>query len=58
MYKVAGVLSLFIVMPIWFFLLYRILDAVNAAELTWFLYWIYIPAAVLASVLVKLSGKE
>jgi len=57
MYKVAGVLSLFIVMPIWFFLLYRILDAVNATELTWFLYWVYIPVTILAGVLVKLSGK-
>ena len=58
MYKVAGVLSLFVVLPIWYFLLYRILEAVNAAELTWFLYWVYIPASLLASALVKLSGKE
>ena len=58
MNKVAGVLSVFIVLPIWYFLLYRILDAVNAAELTWFLYWVYLPASILASVLVNLVGKK
>ena len=56
--KVAGILGLFIVWPIWYFLLYRILEAVNAAELTWFLYWVYIPASILASVLVQLVEKK
>ena len=58
MNKVAGLLSLFIILPIWYFLLYRILEAVNATELMWFLYWVYLPVSVFASILIKLSGKE
>jgi hypothetical protein len=58
MYKVAGLLSLFIILPIWYFLFYRILEAVNATELMWFLFWVYLPVSVFASILVKLSGKQ
>jgi hypothetical protein len=55
MKKVAGLLALFVTLPIWFFLLYRILSAINATELTWFLYWIYVPASVLVNSLTKLA---
>lgn len=40
---VAALLQMFIVLPIWFYLLYKILFFVNASELMWFLFWIYIP---------------
>ncbi len=55
MKTIAGLLALFVIMPIWFFLLYRILEAVNASELMWFLYWAYLPASILSNVLVKLA---
>ncbi len=56
--KIAGVLTLFIVMPIWYFLLYRVLDAVNASELMWFLFWVYVPVNLLALSLLKLAEKK
>ncbi len=55
MKAIASILGLFVTLPIWFFLLYRILDAINAPELTWFLFWIYIPAAILVNTLTKLA---
>ncbi len=55
MKKVAGLLALFISLPLWMFLLYRILDAVHANELTWFLYWVYVPVTILVSAIAKLA---
>jgi hypothetical protein len=48
---VRGMLSVLFVLPIWFYLLYKILDAVQASDLMWFLYIAYIPAAMLAALL-------
>lgn len=53
MKAVIGILSVFIIMPIWFFLLYRILEAVNANELMWFLYYVYVPVSLLVGTLTK-----
>jgi hypothetical protein len=50
----AGMISLFLVMPIWFYLLYKILESVGASELMWFLFWIYIPVNILVSLIVRL----
>jgi len=55
MKAVAAILGLFITMPIWFFLLYRILEAINASELTWFLYWVYVPVGIIVGVLSKVA---
>jgi membrane protein insertase Oxa1/YidC/SpoIIIJ len=55
---VAGILATFVVMPIWFYLLYKVLAAVNATELMWFLYWIYLPAALIVSIIRAVIGKE
>lgn len=52
---IAGFISLLITIPIWFYLVYKILESVNATELMWFLYWIYVPAGVITSMLTKLS---
>ena len=40
-----------VTIPIWLYLVYKILLLVEATELMWFLYWIYVPAVVLVSVL-------
>ena len=55
---VAGLLAIFVSLPIWFFLLYRILQSVNATELMWFLYWIYVPASLVIATMAKLVGDE
>lgn len=51
---IVAILSIFVVAPIWYYLLYKILAGVGATELMWFLYYIYLPVAILASTLSKL----
>lgn len=54
----AGIISAFLVLPIWFYLIYQILQRVQASELMWFLFWIYVPATALSRVLIEVAGKE
>ena len=53
-----GLISIFITLPIWFWLIYQILVRVDASELMWFLYWVYVPASLLMHVLVKMFSQE
>jgi len=50
---ISAVIASLIVLPIWFYLLYKILITVNATELMWFLFWIYIPATFLVSIVIN-----
>ena len=52
------ILGLFINMPIWFYLLYTILKAIEASELTWFLFIIYIPVQILVMILAKIADMK
>ena len=54
MVLVAGLLTIFIHLPIWFYLLYKILEAIDANELMWFLFWIYVPLGIFLQILVRL----
>lgn len=55
MKAVAGLVALFVVMPLWYWLMYQILVRVDASELMWFLFWVYVPASFFASVLAKVA---
>jgi hypothetical protein len=52
---ISTVLSVLVSLPIWFYLLYKILQAVNASELMWFLFWIYMPASLIINILFKVK---
>lgn len=54
----ATLLAMFISLPIWFYLLYKILEAVQASELMWFLYWVYLPTVIFTNLVVKLSSGD
>ena len=58
MKAVWGIVSLFIVLPIWFYLLHEILELVAATDLMWFLYWAYVPVALLMGIIGKLLEPE
>ena len=51
---IALLLSLCIVLPIWFYLLHVILTAISADSLAWFLYWAYLPITVIVTVIGKI----
>jgi hypothetical protein len=42
----AAIFSTFITIPIWMYLFYQVLVRIQATELMFFLYWIYVPAHV------------
>ena len=51
----AGILTIFIVTPIWYYLFYQILKSVEASELMWFLFWVYMPIGILSAIIVKVA---
>ena len=55
---ISMILGLLISMPIWFYLLYKILQFVNATEVMWLLYWIYVPSSILISIISKVADME
>lgn len=55
---IAGLLTAFIVMPIWYYLLYKLLQNANASDLMWFLYWIYLPAGLFVHLVTSVAVKE
>lgn len=55
MKAIAGLLGVLVTLPIWFWLLYQVLARVNASELMWFLYWVYVPCSILVQTLFKLA---
>ncbi len=52
---IGALIAVLITSPIWFFILYRILETTNQSELVWFLYWVYVPFTLLALVLLRLG---
>lgn len=55
---ISGLIALFITLPLWLYLFYSVLKAVNATELMWFLYWVYAPVSLFAGVLAKIVGDD
>lgn len=49
---IATALLSVINLPIWFYLLYKILVKVEASELMWFFYVIYVPSSLIVGLLV------
>lgn len=47
--------SVFIISPIWYYLLYWLIKQNNPDRLIWFLFWIYVPVAILLSIISKVS---
>lgn len=42
---------LFLLMPLWFYMLYRVLTSAHADELTWFIFWLYLPVSFVGLIL-------
>jgi len=54
---ISALVTLFMYVPIWYYLLYTILDTIGANELTWFLFWVYIPVGLFVNFVTKLVEK-
>lgn len=55
---IAGMLSLFITLPIWFFLMHTLLVFARVDRLVWFLYWVYVPLVLFISTIEKVTSKN
>lgn len=55
---IGGLFTLLVSMPIWFYLLYSILNEINANELMWFLFWVYIPVTIVAGVIGRFIDSD
>jgi hypothetical protein len=51
---VSGLLAIFIVAPIWYYLMYWLLKHADAGDLQMFLFWVYIPVGVFVRLLDRL----
>ena len=49
------VLGTFVLLPLWFLFLYKLLVHVNATETLWFIYWVYMPIAFVVQFNIKLA---
>lgn len=58
MKAIGSVLITLVTLPIWLFLLYRILVRSGAGELDFFLFWVYIPVIFIATILIRLADKK
>jgi len=52
---IRSILGILISTPIWYYLVFKILKSIQATELMWFLYWIYVPVGILVSILLQTS---
>lgn len=57
MKAVTGLVGLFVSMPLWYWLMYQVLVRVDASELMWFLFWVYVPVNLFVSAVAKLVDK-
>ena len=58
MKAIAGLVSIMITLPIWFYLFYQVLIRVNASELMFFLFWVYVPSSIFIAMVVKISEND
>ena len=58
MKALAAILMIAVTLPIWLYLLYQILLRVEASELMWFLFWVYVPLNLFVGVLGKFMERE
>jgi hypothetical protein len=55
---IADIVGVFVTLPIWYYLIYKILVLVNATELMFFLYCIYLPAGLFVGVVSRLAEEK
>lgn len=49
------VLGIFVTLPIWFYLMYKVFKIIGATDVMWLLFWIYIPVNILVFILAKIA---
>jgi hypothetical protein len=55
---VNGLLAVFVTLPLWLGIMYKVLETIEASELLWFMFWIYVPVSVLVSGISRLLDND
>jgi hypothetical protein len=55
---ITALIFILIQLPIWFYLIYKILQTINATELMWFLFWVYVPVTFVIAFLTRIVQGE
>jgi hypothetical protein len=55
---VVALLPIFVTAPIWYYLLFKLLQLTGATDVMWLLYWVYAPVGVFAQLLSKLIESQ
>lgn len=50
---ISGILTIFILLPISFYLQFWVISQLHADRLIWFLFWTYIPLTIFVTVVIK-----
>jgi hypothetical protein len=58
MKTVIGVITILIVFPIRVYLIWYLLNAVNATELPMFIFWVSVPFGLLMAILSEIAKKQ
>jgi len=58
MKTIIGITTALILFPIRIYLMWYLLNAVNATELPMFLFWFYVPFGLLISILSEIAKKQ
>jgi hypothetical protein len=45
----------FVVTPIWYFLLYKVLQFVSATDVMWLAFWIYVPFEIAVRAMMRIA---
>ena len=56
--KIASLIISLLYIPLQFYFYYKILEAIKASELLWFIFWLLIPFAFVVGILSKLAEWE
>lgn len=51
---ISAVFMSLLAIPVWLYLVYRMLVMIGATEFMWFLYWAYVPLTIITQVFSKL----
>lgn len=51
----AGIMTLLVSMPLWYVLMYMLLERVQATQAMWVMFWIYMPVGILVAVAGKIA---
>ena len=58
MQTIAGVLTILVTMPIWYYLLHFILVKIGAGDLQMFLFWVYAPVCLMVQCLWRVIERS